>query len=251
MSASEMTSLDSSQEETDTRVILYSFNAQEQGYHFVRVRSSDTDIFFILLYYASKLKIHLLFDTGTGNKRRLIDVTHLSKEFTPNYCAALPVLHAYTRCDTTNSFRGIGKVKPLKLLQKKQSTKKFSDTLGSLGRLLMTSSSLLRNSHAQCSCTKTKEVDLLWYEMLVSRSGTPGKLLDSKKNIDLSALPPPRVCFQEHIRRVNYQVGIWKRAHCPKPEIPRASSCGSWMDDEQWKTGTPVAQGNSIARKFG
>ncbi|KAG1714581.1 hypothetical protein GQR58_001013 [Nymphon striatum] len=43
----------------------------------------------------------------------------MSKDFTPMYCAALLGLHAFTRCDTTSAFKGIGKVKPLKLLQQK------------------------------------------------------------------------------------------------------------------------------------
>ena len=44
----------SDQEETDTRVILYCAYAQKQGYETVRIRSPDSDIFFILLHHASK-----------------------------------------------------------------------------------------------------------------------------------------------------------------------------------------------------
>ena len=38
------------------RVILYCFVANEQGYKFVRVKSPDTDIFFICLYFADMLE---------------------------------------------------------------------------------------------------------------------------------------------------------------------------------------------------
>ena len=69
----------------------------------------------------------------------------------------------------------------------------------------------------------------LRYEMLKSKCGGPGQSLDSKKNIDLSALPPPRVSLQEHIRRVNYQIAIWKRAHIPKPEIPHPAEDQGWI----------------------
>ena len=65
--------------------------------------------------------------------------------------------------------------------------------------------------------------------MLQSKCGGPGQSLDSKKNIDLSALPPPRVCLQEHIGRVNYQIAIWKRTHIPKPEIPHPAEDHGWM----------------------
>jgi len=49
-----------------------------------------------------------------------------------------------------------------------------------------------------------------------------GQSLDSAKNVNLSSLPPPRVCLNEHMRRVNYQLAIWKRAHCSKPDVPHA-----------------------------
>ena len=64
--------------------------------------------------------------------------------------------------------------------------------------------------------------------MLLSKCCGLGQSLDSKKNIDVSALPPQRVCFQEHIKRVNYEVGIWKRAHIPKPEVPHPAGDHGW-----------------------
>ena len=68
--------------------------------------------------------------------------------------------------------------------------------------------------------TKTMAVDSIRFEMLFSKCGGLEKSWDSKKNIDLSALPSQRVCFQEHINRVNGQVGIWTRAHCAMAKIP-------------------------------
>ena len=114
----EVLELQSSQEETDTRVVLYCNYAADNGYDYVKVRSPDSDIFFILLYYAADLGIRILFDTGTGNKMRLLDITKLAKDCTPMYCGVLLVMHAFTRCDTTSAFKGVGKVKPIQLLQK-------------------------------------------------------------------------------------------------------------------------------------
>ena len=121
--------LQSSQEETDTRVVLYCNYAADNDYDYVKVRSPDSDIFFILLYYAADLGIRILFDTDTGNIRRLLDITKLAKEFTPVYCAGLLAMHAFTRCDTTSAFKGIGKVKPIQLGQINLATKGFSRSL--------------------------------------------------------------------------------------------------------------------------
>ena len=113
----EILKLESDQEETDTKVVLYFFYASDEEYSYVGVKSPDSDIFFILLYYASN--ITLLFDTGSRSKRRLLNISQLAYDFTPLYCDALLSLHAFSRCDTTSAFKGIGKVKPTKLLQKK------------------------------------------------------------------------------------------------------------------------------------
>ena len=115
----EIPKLESDQEETDTRVVLYCFYAADEEYDYVGVRSPDSDIFFILLYYASKINITLLFDTGSRCKRRLFNISQLAYDFPPLYCDALLGLHAFSRCDTTSALKGIGKVKPIKLLQKK------------------------------------------------------------------------------------------------------------------------------------
>lgn len=110
--------LKSNQEETDSRVVLYCIYAAEHGYQYARVRSPDSDIFWILLYHAREIDITILFDTGHGNKKRLINITNLSKHYTEQMCEAMMALHAFIGCDSVSSFRGIGKIKPLKLLLK-------------------------------------------------------------------------------------------------------------------------------------
>ncbi|MPC37760.1 hypothetical protein E2C01_031249 [Portunus trituberculatus] len=91
---------------------------KEQGYSTVRVRSPDSDIFFILLLYVHELTVTLLFETGTGNKKKLINITELAEDFTGKYATSLTALHVFTKCDTTIAAKCIGKVKPIKLLQK-------------------------------------------------------------------------------------------------------------------------------------
>ena len=85
---------------------------------YIKVKSPDSNIFFILLHYACQLeKATVLFDTGSGNVQRLINITEIAKTFTPKHCTALLTLHAYSGWDSTSAFKGIGKVKPIKTLQ--------------------------------------------------------------------------------------------------------------------------------------
>ena len=61
----EIPKLESDQEEIETMVVLYCSYAVDEEYNYVRVRSADSDIFFIFLYHASKINVILLFDTGS------------------------------------------------------------------------------------------------------------------------------------------------------------------------------------------
>ena len=66
-----------------------------------------------------RITFHPLFDTGKGNKKRLIDISDLARGLTQPFCSALLSLHAYTGCDSTSAFKGKGKVKAVKVLQQK------------------------------------------------------------------------------------------------------------------------------------
>ena len=91
--------LKSTQEESDKRVILYCLYAQHQGYKVVHDRTTDSDIFFILLHYIDRLAgITVLFDTGIGKHKKLINESEVGKDFTPEY-----PLHAFCGCDTTSA----------------------------------------------------------------------------------------------------------------------------------------------------
>ena len=90
-----------------------------------------THVFFILLHHATSLAdIQVLFDTGSGNKQRLINVTTLSAELGQDLCTALMSLHAFSGCDVTSAFRGVGKLKPIKILMCQEQYINVLQTLG-------------------------------------------------------------------------------------------------------------------------
>ena len=45
----------------------------------------------------------------------------------------------------------------------------------------------------------------------------------------MSMLPPCRKSLEQHIKRVNYQVGIWKHAHIANPDTPNPCDGHGWM----------------------
>ena len=84
------------------------------------VRSPDTDVLLLLVKFAINLENDIIFDTGTGSKRRLLIVNRIITDQGPETCAFLPAFLAFTGCDTTSACVRRGKAGPLKLLKKHQ-----------------------------------------------------------------------------------------------------------------------------------
>ena len=114
VSTTEIPFLRSNQEETDTRVILYVHYTKYQGFKFVVVHTPYTDIFFILLYHAHSVEIHIYIDLGVGKNRKFINVTELASELGREWCIVLLCFYVFTGEDCTSAFKGKLKVTPLK-----------------------------------------------------------------------------------------------------------------------------------------
>ena len=126
--------LESMHEEADTRLIFHAQFVAEYCDESpqIAVRSSDTDVFILLLHYATHLEATLWMDTGVSsrNTRRVINISDLAHKLTPTICSALPGIHAFTGCDYTASFLRKGKVRPYELMAKDQ---KFTSAFSKLG----------------------------------------------------------------------------------------------------------------------
>ena len=116
----EVEKLCSSHEEADTRMMLHcndvAANSPESSV--ILVRSPDTNVFILLLRFVRHINQTVLFDTGTGDKRRLVNVQAVAKDLGDEINLALVALHAFTGCNMTSAFVRRGKVKPLTLLKK-------------------------------------------------------------------------------------------------------------------------------------
>ena len=224
-----MPDLDSNQEETDTRIVIYCKYGNDQGYKYITVRSPDTDVFFILTYYAKLIDTAtVLFDTGKGNKRRLINITEFCSGMTPDYSAALLSLHAITGCDTVSAFKGRGKKKPLKALQNHP---QFIETLAKLGEKWDVDKDFFDELQAFICViygrSQFRHVDNLRFYLLQEKCDRE-ESVNANTNIDLSSFPPCSKSLKQHVKRANYQTAIWKRSHVPNADIPNASEGHGW-----------------------
>ena len=182
--------------------------------------------FFILLHYANNYKnITILFDTGTGNKKRLINISELAQSLTPLYCSALLSLHVFTGCDTTSAFKGHGKLKPLRILENNDEYKKAFSEIGIEWTLTQSTKDKLEAfTCAIYGKPRVKDVNMARFQKI--NEACSNKSLNAMKNIDLASLPPCKKTLEKHIERVIYTVGILKHSHLPNPMIPNSENCG-------------------------
>ena len=76
--------------------------------------------------------------------------------------------------------------------------------------------------------SKFQDVDDLQAFMLKSKCEEKNSF-SVINNIDFASFPPSKACLIKHIRRVNYQVLIWKLAKQPIYELPKPSNGHGWL----------------------
>lgn len=108
---------ESTQEETDTRVVLYLLYASQLGHKVAVMRTPDTDIFFIPLHHTQSVPLTTYVDIRTRKHRRILNVSELTECKGADYCTTILGLYVFTREDVTSTFWGKGNAGPLKKLQ--------------------------------------------------------------------------------------------------------------------------------------
>src|SRR6218665_3224544 len=90
--------------------MLHCLHASQCGSKQIAVRTVDTDVVVLDIYCFDKLSLNEMWiHFGVGKTVRLIPVHELVHVLGPDKCAALPVFHCFTGCDTVSSFSGKGK----------------------------------------------------------------------------------------------------------------------------------------------
>ena len=98
--------------------MLYLKYAAKLGYKSAVVRTPDTDIFVILLFHAKTIGLTIFLDIGTGKHRQIVNVTQMAESMGADKYKMVLGLYVFTGEDVTSSFKGKGKIGPLKKLQR-------------------------------------------------------------------------------------------------------------------------------------
>ena len=180
----------SSHEETDVIIIIYIKYIQTTMSHIktIKVRAKDSDIFFILLYFAKSFSIDILMDTG----EKLINISHLADNYSQEHIAALLALHAFTGADCTSAFKGKEKIRPMKLLSQNS---KFIHIFAAVGLTWTLDDDHIVNGIEEFTCRlygvgpRVKQVDVA-REIKVKNIYGSNVDLRPGLSIDLSTFPP-------------------------------------------------------------
>ena len=101
-------------EEADTRVMVHLLHAVENGSANVEVQTVGTDIVVLLIGHFFNLhenhpNIDLWVAFGVGKNFQYIHINSICNDLGREQSHALPILHAFSGCDTTSSFCVQGK----------------------------------------------------------------------------------------------------------------------------------------------
>ena len=161
------------------------------------------------------------------DRLRYVPVPDVSHELGEKLCRALPALHAITGCDSTSALAGIGKKKGWQVLLRNE---QHQDSLSLLG----SQRNLSDGTTAQCeaficdlyprSRMKPRTVDELRYFLFCQNRKQKNELL-----------PPTSDSLLQHLKRVNYQTLVWRKALSAIQHLPQPESNGWVREDSSLK----------------
>ena len=151
---------------------------------------------------------NLFFATGKKDQERILDIRCIVREVGAAVCASLIGLHAFTGRDSTSAFHGKGKAIFFHFVNENQQHLK---ALKRLGQSFNTDTELVTQLEAlvcQVYKSNTESVDKARYLLFCT---------GSKQEV---SLPPTQDTLTQHVKRANYQSGIWRRCFKSLPVVP-------------------------------
>ena len=168
------------------------------------ISSDDTDVFVLTLAFKSFFPASVYIKCGTQARSRYIDITHVVQRHGSEVCRCLPVLHAFTGCDTVSAFSEKGKMTALKLTKRHARFRELFQLVGTDWDVPDELFSRLQEftCFMYSSNPGTKDVNDLRYRLFCAKKG----------DLDSNQLPPCVDTLRKHCERANFQAAIWRRS---------------------------------------
>lgn len=237
--------IDCNHEEADTRIMVHTLHALEQGAKTVLVRTVDTDVIVILVgIFHDLLVVQPLADIwiafGMGKKYRYYHINAICRNLGESKSRALPVFHAYSGCDTTSAFSGKGKKSAWHAWQV------YDDVTETFVYLAKHPFEFLdiNSEHFQ----RLERLTIILYDKSssVTSINETRKKLFCHNNKAMERLPPTQDALLQHTRRAVYQAGVWTTSLETHQRVPSpqdyawTKESGSWVP--VWITAKEVSE---------
>ena len=216
-----------SQEEADTRLLLHVADAVQKGCKKVTIRMVDTDVVVLAVASFSKIAADELWVAfGVGSSFHYIAVHEIVATMNPTKCLTLPVLHAFTGCDTVSAFAGRGKKTAW------ETWKSFPEVSGAFNELLCMPSEVSEGSMFLLERFVVLMYDRTSESMEVNDAR---KQLFTQKSRSLEIIPPTQAALKQHIKCTCYQANCWNQALVLDPKMPEPSDWGWTEETTGWQ----------------
>lgn len=221
-----------SHDEADVTIVSHMLAASCAGKNIIRIKSDDTDVFVLLVYWVYKADVQsqVQLEKWDGT---LLNINQTCKNL-GSKCLQIIGMHALSGCDTVSYPFGKGKASAISILT---DTKKVSSQcdLSSLYTVLGETNA----KHCELLECGANFFALLWgMPVGMSMEDVRNKLFSkNKKGIKIMSLPPTSSNVLLHTLRAHLQVMLWKSADKldPPPQAEDITEYG-WI----YKEGVPV-----------
>ena len=192
-------------DEADITIISHVLQAASEGKKVIRVKSDDTDVFVLLVYWVYKknikAKVHMQKWDST-----VLNINETCKRLGEKSLQVLG-MHALSGCDTSSYPCGKGKVSAIKALSKTDLSE--LDTI--LGDPSATHAAIME-------CARKFFAVFFGFQPTISMEDARLKMfLKYKKTLKIQNLPPTSTNLMLHALRAHLQVMLWKSADQPGP----------------------------------
>ena len=187
------------------------------------IRTVDTDVVVLAVAMFRKIKPEEMWIAlGSGANLRYIGVHEIANKLDSSACAAFPMFHALTGCDTVSAFAGRGKTTAW------ESWKAFPEVTEAFAELQQ-----MQGDLSELSKSRLERFVVLMYDRTseATEVNEARKQLFTQKSRTLENMPPTKAALEQHIKRATYQANIWYKALQPDPQLPSPSDWG-WVKEE-------------------
>ena len=208
-------------EEADTRLMLHLHHASEEGHRKAYIRTVDTDVVVLGIYYFNQMNLtELWIGFGSGKAFKEIPIHYICEQLGFQRCQALPFFHAYTGCDLTSAMLGIGKKTTWNVWFN------FPEIIDTFIAITQNPSSLtLESSHMQRLECFT--VSLYTRNCSVESVNEARKVMFIHSLKPLDSIPPTQHALFQHAKRALLTAAfIWGQSLSKEPDIPDPTNWG-------------------------